>query len=109
MFFKHLLFENGSPNTHSLSLSLMSFNTVKSTSQPSTSYQHSHTCHTHTNYISNPKTLTALLKSRIYQLADHSKGECLNRRRSLHERWKRELIPKEGSTIDGISIPEKEG
>jgi len=55
------------------------------------------------------KTLTTLLNPRIYQLSDHSKGECLNRIRSLHERWKRELITKEGSIIDETTMPEKEG
>ena len=39
----------------------------------------------------------------------HSNGESLNRRRSLHERWKSELIPKEGSTIDGTAMPKKGG
>ena len=82
---------------------------VKGTSQPSTSYQHSHTCHTHTSYLSNSKTLTTLLNTRIYHLADHSKGGCLNRRKSLHQRWKRELIPKEGSTIDKTTTSGKEG
>ena len=39
----------------------------------------------------------------------HINGERLNRRRSLHERWKREFIIKEGSTIDETAIPRKEG
>jgi len=37
----------------------------------------------------------------------HSNGESLNRRRSLHERWKRDLISKEGITNDGTTTPEK--
>ena len=43
------------------------------------------------------------------QLADHIKDECLNRRRSLHERGKGEIIIKEGSTIDRTATVEKEG
>ena len=39
----------------------------------------------------------------------HINGESLNRRRGLHERWKRELIIKEGSTIDGTATLGKEG
>ena len=39
----------------------------------------------------------------------HINGESLNRRRSLHERWKGELIIKEGSPIDGTATPGKEG
>lgn len=39
----------------------------------------------------------------------HRNGGSLNRRRSLHEWGKGELITKEGSTIDGTATPGKEG
>lgn len=83
---------------------------MKGTSQPSTSYQQFHTCHTHTSYLANPQNTNSTAQLANYQeISMHSNGESLNRRRSLHERWKGELIMKERSTIDRTATPGKEG
>ena len=68
-----------------------------------------HLSHSHQLSSKLTNTNNTAQLANYHKLAMHINGESLNRRRSLHERWKSELIPKEGSTNDGTTMPKKGG